>query len=131
MSNSLYLQHYGVKGMKWGVRKRRDVVNKPKRMSRKEVRNINRQRRQEHNAKRAEYLLSEAATKKKDVLIAIRTPYDKMNVPTIVTGTQFVDYMTRGGVLNIEQSDIFATKDSSGTYVRNQNAIPVYEKVRR
>ena len=45
MSNSLYLQHYGVKGMKWGVRKRRDVVNKPKRMSRKEVRNINRQRR--------------------------------------------------------------------------------------
>lgn len=62
--------------------------------------------------------IMETAAKDPESLIALRTQYDSV----IVTGKQFVDHMTNGGLMDIRRTDIYATRpNGQGPYVLNPN----------
>lgn len=117
-----FLEHFGVKGMHWGQRKSEESSSsgsmstkvKPKKLTRKEVK-------AERNAfyQDKSNRILETASKDPEALIKVRTPFD--TVPSIVTGQEFMDYMKRGGYMDIRVTDIWAQKDSSGTYILNEN----------
>lgn len=112
-----FLAHYGVKGMKWGVRRNRvsgdsSSSAKPKRLTRKEKRV---EKKAFYEAKASRIL--NKALEDPEVLVSIRTPNSPY--PTIATGREFVSHVTRGGMFDIRATDIFAEKTSDG-YVRNE-----------
>ena len=111
------LKHYGVKGMKWGVRKDRGGRSglrrakdlsagdssgaKPKRQSRRQ-RRIEKYRAniEAHQARAAEVFTQ--AANNPDSLVKVRTEYG----PYILTGQQFVDYVSSGGAFDVKTLDI-------------------------
>lgn len=97
------LAHHGVKGMKWGQHKK---------LSRKEVR-AEKHAFYEAKANR----LIQQALKDPTTLIALNTGGVH---PTVVTGREFVQHLSYGGVMNIKMTDVYATK-KKGQYVMNQN----------
>jgi hypothetical protein len=112
------LEHHGIKGMRWGVRRDDSTSSsggssKPKKLSRSEVA----QEQRDFYQKKADNILK-VASKDPESLIALKTPNDAV----IVTGHQFVDHMTRGGLMDIRMSDVWATKASpTGPYELNPN----------
>jgi hypothetical protein len=131
------LAHFGVKGMRWGHRKAKDISGPsgsskpaaPPRKTRKEVRQINREGRAKFNEEKIHKILA-ASTKNggKDVLVGLTTPDSVF--PTIVTGREFVEYVSRGGGFDVRLTDIYATKQGKN-YVINENANQQYKKVKR
>lgn len=100
-----YLDHHGVKGQKWGIRNRRE-----KKPSRKSQRQTQRQARYDSDVAKANHLL-ETALKDPQVLI-------KLNRRHIVTGEEFVQHLSRGGLLDVPGSSIYAQqKNKKGPYV--------------
>jgi len=100
-----FLEHFGVKGQKWGVRKKRESSggNKPKKLSRRKARRAVAQ-------KKAEDLIN-TALKDPDVII-------NLNGRILVTGKEFVNHMANGGLLNVKTSRIYAQQDKpDGPYV--------------
>lgn len=133
------LAHFGVKGMRWGHRKTKDLPSHSgapktaepvKKKSRKEVRAINRQGRAEFDQARVDKVLKEAIKKGDNVLIKTNMPYDQY--PTIMSGKEFTTYLSRGGAFDIRMTDIYATKDAkAGAYVLNDKPTERYQKVKR
>ena len=111
------LTHYGVKGMKWGVRKDRDGGSrrgrakdqsagdasgaKPKKQSRRQRRQEERRARIEAHQARASEVFEQAANNPES-LVKVRTEYG----PYILTGQQFVDYVSSGGAFDVKTLDI-------------------------
>ena len=114
------LQHYGVKGMRWGVRKKYSE-------SRKEYRSrLNKESTDFYNKKVAT-ILNEVAKKGDKVLIETRMPGDYAR--TITTGKQFVDHLIGGGAFDVSVTEVFARQGKANTpYVRNDKPIGVYKK---
>lgn len=139
------LAHYGVLGMKWGVRKRRDSKpsssgkssdssskkssapkkTKPKKVSRKEHRAKVKAERNKFYEQKAESIMKEAL-KDPEVLIKLSTPGDPYGM--VVTGQQFANYASNGGLFDVKTSDIYARRDGDA-YVRTQNR--TYKKPKR
>lgn len=123
------LAHYGVKGMRWGHRKAEDSSGTGKqRLSRKEFKAKVRQEKSDFYQKKADSLLKESL-KDPEVLVRLKStdPY-----PTILTGKEFVDYLTRGGIMDIKATDIYARKTSkNGPYELNAEGNRVYKKPKR
>ena len=113
------ITHYGVKGMKWGVRK-----EKPK-ISRKENRRLNKEARMEFRVKKAEYLYKHAKTRGEKTLILVAL---QNNISTIVNGKQFADHLERGGSFDVRMSEVFADKKGKGEFEKNTNYIGDYKK---
>lgn len=116
-----FLEHVGVKGMRWGHRKAEDSAGsssgseKPKKLTRKEVR----AEKNEFYVKKGDNIVRTAA-KHPDSLIAIRNYGDY--VPTIVTGKELLEHMAKGGLLDVKNSDVYATKNQkTGEYWLNEN----------
>lgn len=107
-NSSEFLTHAGVKGMKWGKRKAREAsdsssTNSSKKPSRKERKKAEKQARMQADMKKADDLFK-TALKNPNTLI-------KLNSSVIVTGKEFVDYMSAGGIMNARTTDVFATVD--------------------
>lgn len=122
MSNvDTFLDHHGVKGMRWGRRKSRDESGdsakpgKPKKLTRQEVK----AEKASFYEARAKKMLK-TALEDSESLIAVRMPNDYAT--TITTGKEFVDYMTRGGIMDVRLSNVYATRDKkTKEYVVNKN----------
>lgn len=113
-----FLEHYGVRGMKWGKRsgghteKRRDY-------KRRIV-----SERQAHEQEKLSKVLTTSMKKGENVLVKTQLQGDY--VPTIMTGKQFVETASRGALLNAKTTDVFATLDKKlGQFVLNE-ATPDY-----
>lgn len=137
MTQQNELLHYGVKGMKWGKRKARDdssggggakTAAPAKRMSRKEVRKLNKVESQKFYEKKAETIFKEAAKKGDNVLIKVLTPGQLY--PQVSTGKEFTDYLARGGMMDIRMTEIYAEKKGSGPF-ETKDAIGQYQKIKR
>ena len=118
-----YLEHFGVKGMKWGVRKKRDQGSdssspKKKKLTRQEVKAEKRA----FYEKKAARLIYEAQ-RDPTVMLRITRPGDP--IPNIVTGQQFLNYAKAGGVFDVRVSDIYAQRQNGqGPYIiTNQNEV--------
>lgn len=121
------LTHYGVKGMKWGVRKAQPTGSK--RLSRKEVRKINKEGQTNFYLDRANRAF---ATAQQDPSALIRTRTNLNSPPMVVTGKEFFDHALRGGVFDIKMTAIYATKSSeNGPYVVDEHLNDRYVPIKR
>jgi hypothetical protein len=88
-----YVAHFGVKGMKWGVRKNRNTS----RMSRKDLKAKNKADREKFNQEKIQRVIS-TASKKPDSTISLKT---QSLTPVLVTGEQFTSYLANRGVFDV------------------------------
>ena len=95
-----YLDHSGVKGMRWGVRKKQ---NHPDVGNRKlSGRKAKKQARIQANHAKATKLVGDALKKPNDLIL--------LNGRMVVTGKEFTDHMMAGGLLDIKTSRVYATQ---------------------
>ena len=115
------LAHYGVKGMKWGVRKTEG------RVTRKQNRQMNKEARDKFYAEKASKIYEEAKKGGERVLVETRVPGDFAQ--TVVTGKQFAEHLERGGVMDVRTTEIFARQPKPNQqYVLNDQKIGAYQK---
>lgn len=124
------LFHVGVKGMKWGRRKARPEASStgsaPR--SRKELRQINKQQKKDFYMKRTTATLERSMKHPMDTLVRVRDPHT--NTPTIITGKELVSYAARGGRMDMQMTEVFATRRSDGNWQKNDNLGERYKKVK-
>ena len=122
------LAHFGVKGMRWGVRKAQPTGSK--RLSRKEVRKINKEGKTNFYLDRTNRAL---ATAQQDPSALIRTRTNLKNpYPMVLTGKEFFDHALRGGVFDVRMTAIYATKSSeNGQYVVDEHLNDRYVPIKR
>lgn len=131
-----FLAHYGKKGMKWGVRKDKDSASsggpgssKPK-LSRKEVRKINKAGELDYNVKKLEEVYAESKAKGESVLVKSRVAGDYAD--TVMTGREFVNHVERGGLVDGKSTRIFARQEKAGeAFVMNNFQDEKYIPIKR
>lgn len=150
-----FIAHYGKKGMRWGHRKNPDdgggsggsggssgggsggsggsgdaSGGKPKKLSRKEARALNKKGELEFNQKKMEKIFEESFKGGDEVLIATRLSGD--NAITITTGKEIVAHLSAGGALDVRTTEVFARLDKDRQqFVENDQLIGTYKKVKR
>lgn len=106
------LMHYGVKGMRWGVRRERP--DNPK-ISRRENRRMNREARDKFRQDKAQKILDSAMKDGDKVMIMGR--FNQEAYPTMMTGKEFVTKISKGSSFDVDTLEVFARKDQRGGYV--------------
>ena len=97
-----YLQHFGVKGMKWGVR--RSSGSGTATVSRRQNRKMNKTARKEYYQEKADHILKTAlANKGDDTLIQVGH--------SVITGQMFVNLALSGGAFNIKATNIASIRN--------------------
>jgi len=130
-----FLEHYGIKGMKWGQKKaeasgsadsaRQKVAEK--KVTRKQNRQMNRAARTEFNEKKMQTLYSEA--KKHGDKVLVQTTDPATMTRSIVTGKEFVSFLERGGAMDVRTTEIYARKSAKdGSFELNSDRIGTYQK---
>ena len=111
-----FLAHYGVKGMKWGVRNDdpsgggKTKPKKPPKLTRKEVR----AEKKAFYDKKAHDLGNEVFTKQNDVLVSVLD--HRSGITNIVTGKEFATHLANGGWMDVKTTDIWARKTAAGNF---------------
>ena len=113
------LDHHGVKGMRWGRRKKRTSTSdtgtskskaSKKKLTRAEVR-------AERNAfymARSERAVDTALRKKGDTFIYTSSSPKVRGI--VMTGSEFIEYISKGGAFDTRVTRVYATKDESGKF---------------
>ena len=126
ISTEEVLEHFGVKGMRWGVRNKQSSTPK---ISRKQNRQMNREARAKFDQEKMITLYAEAKKAGNKVLVETMLPGTPAGVKTVITGEQFVKHLEAGGALNVRTTEIFARQKTDGTpYERNTEKIGQYKK---
>lgn len=113
-----FLEHYGVKGMKWGQRKK---------VSRKENRQMNKEAADKFYGEKAESLYKEAKKGGEKVLIKTRTTGDYAD--TVLTGKEFAQQLEQGRAMDVRMTEVFARQlKPNEAYTLNDQQIGAYKK---
>jgi hypothetical protein len=119
------LEHFGVKGMHWGVRNK--TSGGSARISRKQNRQMNKEASQKFYGDKAATLYKEAKKGGDGVLVKTKFAYD--SYPTLVTGKEFVKHLESGGALDIRMSEVYARQSKPDSqFVVNDSPIGTYRK---
>ena len=102
------LRHFGVKGMKWGVRRESNGSGSGKRPTRKEWRASERKRRSDFDQLRAREVLDVATRAGSESLIMTRL--GEQGHFAIMTGKEFVSHVSNGGVFDVRATDVAAVR---------------------
>lgn len=121
-SSDDFLAHYGVKGMKWGVRKSESKE------SRKEYRKRIASEKNEYYNNKMSNVVNRASRGGDDVLV--KTRYGGDHIQTITTGSEFVKQLSKGAAFDVTLTEIYATKSKDGPYVITDE-VNVYQKTPR
>lgn len=125
-----FLEHYGVKGMRWGIRRNRDSGSgdgsKPKKLTRKEVR----AEKNEFYLKKMDNVVKTAAAQPESLIKTLAyDPVSGYNRQVVMTGKEVVEHLARGGYMNAKYTDVYATKDAkSQEYIINPNQNQRYRR---
>lgn len=118
------IYHFGVKGMKWGVRKQYVPT-------RKETRAENKQRKSDFYTNRTKRAIKTAVKLGDKTMIATRyNPHDA--VPTIMAGEEFITHLKNGGTFDVRMTAVYATQSKKNTpYVMDDHYMDRYKRVSR
>lgn len=118
------IYHFGVKGMKWGVRKQYVP-------SRKDTRAVNKQRKSDFYKNRSNRAIQTAAKLGDKAMIATRVnPYD--SVATIMTGKEFITHVKKGGSFDVRMTAVYASQSKkNAAYVMDDHYGDRFKKVSR
>lgn len=118
-----FLAHYGILGMKWGKRKKYEET-------RREYKARTREEQDAFYRDKLSRTINASLKKGEDILVGSRLPGDY--AVTIMTGKQFVEYASKGGLLDAKTTDVFATLDKKlGKFVQNPNPNPEFKPSER
>lgn len=115
------MYHYGVKGMKWGVRRKREKTG----VTRKQNRQMNREARDKFDREMVDRAVK-ASAKDSQTLVQMKAP--GMTHPLVVTGKQFTEHLMLGGAVDSASTRVWATRNSSGSYEQSPDALSYYKK---
>ena len=120
------IYHFGVKGMKWGVRKQYVP-------SRKETRAVNKQRKIDFYESRTRRAINTAAKLGDQTLIVTRKdPSSYKPEPWIMTGKEFITHIQSGGAFDLKMTAVYASKSKKdGLYVIDDHLYDKFKKVSR
>ena len=105
------LAHYGVKGMKWGVRKSSGPSAGSSNISRRQNRKMNRAASKKFYKNKANTIVKEVANRQSDVML-----FDARR-NRLMTGTDFVQRLQKtGGVFDAKYTDIVATRSGPDSW---------------
>ena len=131
LDNDVALEHYGVKGMKWGQRRAQKRESRQAFKAEKKAYKQNvRKERDEFYDKKATSVVATAAKHPKS-LISVYGYHDMSTVPSqmIMTGEQFVTGLSSGAVFNLKYTDVYATMNQkTKRYELNENFNAQYKK---
>ena len=131
LDNDVALEHYGVKGMKWGQRRAQKRESRQAFKAEKKAYKQNvRKERDEFYDKKATSVVATAAKHPKS-LISVYGYHNMSTVPSqmIMTGEQFVTGLSSGAVFNIKYTDVYATMNQkTKSYELNENFNAQYKK---
>lgn len=122
-----FLMHYGVKGMKWGVRKA-DNSSSSGKESRKEYRERIKTEKNEFYNKKMSAIVDKAIKDGDDVII--QTLYAGEAYRTLTTGSEFVSQLSKGRAFDVTVTEVYATKTVEGPYQMTGDR-NVYQKSKR
>jgi len=107
-----FLAHYGVLGMKWGIRKDeyRSLSREQKKLYRKKTLKERSSDFKKARMKNAELTVEAAARGKDNVFI--QTADSPMSIPLVVSGKEFLSYLEKGGVFNATLTSVFGYTDT-------------------
>lgn len=116
------LMHFGVKGMRWGVRRERPDTPK---ISRRENRRMNREARNNFRQEKAKKILDSAMKDGSNVMVMGR--FNQEAYPTMMSGKEFVTAISKGSSFDVDTIEVIARKNQSGGYDQVE-AIGKYKK---
>ena len=117
------IKHYGVKGMKWGVRISRADKKKAKAATKAQ----NRSGETEFLERKLHRAFDAAQKDPNNTLI--RTMFERDKTPVLRTGKDFIDHLTRGGAVNAKLTDLYATKNAEdGRYYIDEHFGEKFQK---
>lgn len=126
-----FLEHHGVKGMKWGKRKAEGSSSSSgssSKESRKEYRARVKQEKSEFYNKKMSSIVDKASKDGDDVMI--KTLYAGETYQTVTTGSDFVKQLSKGRAFDVTLTEVYATKTADGPYQMTGDR-NVYQKSKR
>ena len=106
------LQHYGVKGMKWGIR--RDRRERQQKVTRRQNAAMNREAAYKFNTEKGQKIVQKAMSEPYSLIIT-KPPG---GYPQLVSGEQFISYLVKtGGYFDVRATDLYGP-DRIGNYKR-------------
>ena len=131
LDNDVALEHYGVKGMKWGQRRAQKRESRQAFKAEKKAYKQNvRKERNDFYDKKAKSVVATAAKDPKS-LISVYGYHDISTIPSekIVTGKEFITGLSGGAVFNVKYTDVYATlNQKTKSYELNENFNAQYKK---